>query len=205
MDWSNAEMDKRPPQIEEWANADISALRGTDRLTQKYAQWILHLEASIEKLEAQSKFDRARIRILSQAYPNARINRDKIDEEIHILNLEEEQWRAQYKDRMQELQDSNIDLESRIDKLEHTYFCVYCDKRYESMTHEESEKVLGQHIKECQNHPLYKALARIEKLERVVKTAKELMAEHLDPPEDMGFVFDVKMDYLEEALKALEE
>lgn len=103
-------------RIEDYENATRHALANhTDEV---HCTCVPLLLARIEKLEAQSKFDRARIRILSQAYPNARINRDKIDEEIHILNLEEEQWRAQYKDRMQELQDANIDLESRIEKLE---------------------------------------------------------------------------------------
>lgn len=44
--------------------------------------------------------------------------------------------------------------------------CVYCGHRYPPGTPDVRDKVLYEHIKQCKKHPLAKALARIEEIQK---------------------------------------
>jgi len=72
------------------------------------------LKAEIDKLKQKLKFSHARIAVLASRYANYPIRDQELDEEIHRLNLEEEQS-GLYRDEQAE---HIIVLEKRIKELE---------------------------------------------------------------------------------------
>lgn len=58
--------------------------------------------------------------------------------------------------------------------------CVYCGHRYPPGTPDVRDKVLYEHIKQCSKHPLAKALARIEEIQKDNVRRLMLLEETLD-------------------------